>query len=385
MDGDIAAGMLARASEIREDGEHIGLFEFLLWSHLRQRPVKLLFGSNLVDLTEVVGSPLPNIFLGDPMYVCGVRMSEHGRWLSAAGADVRINHYLIALPLDAPDETASGKNAVAMARRAGFTLKATEACGNCGIDCMTEAERTLRSLANWMDLRDELADLLENSAGDADWQAAFARCGEQPAADISAKVLSSSSSSTAVAGGGMGPPTKAPPAALSAAPLAAALDAAPAAALAAAPPEPLAAAPPVPSLADKPPPAFAVEPPPGEPSAEALAAASPAALVAEPSGEPLPPLPPPPLPPLADQHPTFIAHLKSQPQDETFMMIKDYRTFMGAQEVWEELNLQPSRRQGVQKTGLKRQNRTTSLAHPFRRQPPTASGGKAPEQPPEIT
>ncbi len=34
-----------------------------------------------------------------------------------------------------------------------------------------------------------------------------------------------------------------------------------------------------------------------------------------------------------------------------------------AQEAWEELNLQPSRRQGVQKTGLKRQNRTSTLTH----------------------
>jgi hypothetical protein len=283
--------------------------------------------------------------------------------LSAAGADVRINHYLIALPLGAPDITASGKNAVAMARRAGFTLKATEACGNCGIDCMTEAERTSRSLANWLDLRGELADLLEASAGDADWQAAFSRCGELPADDIGAHVPSSSSASTAVAGGGMGPPTKASPAALAAAPLAAAIAAALAAALAAAPPEPIAAAPPLPSLADKPPPALAVEPPAVEPSAVALAAAPPAALAAVPSVEPLPPLPPPPLPPPADQHPTFIAHLRSQPQEDTLRMIKDYRTFMGAQEVWEELNLQPSRRQGVQKTGLKRQNRTSTLAH----------------------
>jgi hypothetical protein len=355
MDGDMAAGMLARASEIRENGEHIGLFEFLLWSHLRKRPVKLVFGSNLVDLTDVLGSPLPHIFLEDPMYVCGVRLSGTGRWLAAAGAAARINHYLIAVPLAAPDEAARGKNAVAMARRAGFTLKATESEGNCGIDCMAAAERGVRSIADWTALRGELADLLETNAGDADWQAAFSRCGERPAHDIGVQVPSSSSSSTAVAGGGMGPPTKAPPATLAAAPLVAAPAAAPAAALAAAPP--------LPSLADRPPPALAVESSAVEHSAVALAAAPPAALVAEPSGEPLPPLAPPPLPPPADQHPTFIAHLKSQPQDDTFRMIKDYHSFMRAQEVWEDLNLQPSRRQGVQKTGLKRQNRTSTLTH----------------------
>ncbi len=264
------------------------------------------------------------------------------------------------MPLAAPDEAASGKNAVAMARRAGFTLKATEAEGNCGLGCMAAAER---SIANWTALRGELADLLETSAGDADWQAAFSRCGERPAHDIGVQVPSSSSSSTAVAGGGMGPPTKAPPATLAAAPLVAAPAAAPAAALAAAPPEDLAAALPLPSLAGKPPPAFAVEPAAVEPAAVVLAAASPAALVAEPSGEPLPPLAPPPLPPPANQHPTFIAHLKSQPQDDTFRMIKDYHSFMRAQEVCEDLNLQPSRRQGVQKTGLKRQNRTSTLTH----------------------
>ncbi len=44
-------------------------------------------------------------------------------------------------------------------------------------------------------------------------------------------------------------------------------------------------------------------------------------------------------------------------------MTKDYQSFMRAQEVWEEVNLQPSRRPGVLKTGLKRQNRTISLTH----------------------
>jgi hypothetical protein len=372
---DIAAGMLARASEIREDGENIGLLEFLLWSHLRERPVKLLFGSNLVDLAETVGSPLPHIFLDNPMYVCGVRMSS-GRWLSAAGATVGINHYLIAVPLAAPDGTASGKSAVAMARRAGFTLKATEAFGNCGIDCMSDAEGILRSPGNWADLRGELADLLETNAGDAEWQEAFSRCGELPVGDSLAQVPSSSSSSTAGEVGGMGPPATAPLAALAAAPLAAAFAAALPAAPAAEPPdEPLPLLPPLPSIGDKPPPALAGEPlalalvaasPAAlavEPLALALVAASPAALAAEPSNELLPPLPPAPLPPPTGSPPTFISYLKSQPQDETFSMIKDYHTFMRAQEVWEGLHVQRQPSQGVQKSGLKRQNRTSTLTH----------------------
>ncbi len=44
-------------------------------------------------------------------------------------------------------------------------------------------------------------------------------------------------------------------------------------------------------------------------------------------------------------------------------MIKDYQSFMRAQEVWEEVNLQPSRRPGVQNTGLKRQYRSSTLTH----------------------
>ena len=71
----IAVAMFARADAIRQNGEYIGLFEFLLWSHLRQRPVQLLFGSNLVDLASVVGIPIPHSFLEDPKYVCGLRIS----------------------------------------------------------------------------------------------------------------------------------------------------------------------------------------------------------------------------------------------------------------------------------------------------------------------
>ena len=359
MAADIAAAMLIRADEIREDGEYIGLFEFLLWSHLRRRSVKLLFGSNLVDLAEVVGFPIPDIFLEDPMYVCGVRMSADGRWLSAAGAAVRINHYVIAVPLDAPDEAAQGKQAVAMARLAGFSLKATEACGNCGIDCMTAADMTLRSMENFTTLRSELADSLESKTGDADWQAAFSRCGEMPGRDHGDVVPASAYSSTAVGVGGMGPPTKASSAASATALADTAVAAAPAAALAAEPSEnPCPPLPPLPPLGDMPSPALEAEP-----HAAALGAAPPTALVADPTVEPVSLVPKPPLPPPADKPPTFIDYLRSKPQDESFRLIKDYNTFMRAQNEWEEKNHKPQGRPVPQNTGVKRKNSTSSLKH----------------------
>ena len=353
----IAVAMLARADAIRQNGEYIGLFEFLLWSHLRQRPVQLLFGSNLVDLAEVVGLPDPHIFLEDPMYVCGVRISTNGRWLSAAGAAVRINHYVIAVPLDAPDAKASGKQAIAMARLAGFSLKATEACGNCGIDCMASADRTMRTIENFTALRHELADLLEDKAGDAEWQAAFARCGEIPGGGRGDLVPAIASSSTAVAVGGMGPPTKASPAALAAEPHAAAVEGALVAALVADVPEMHSAA-----LAAEPPVAALVADLPEMPS-PALAAALLTGLSAEPSAEPLPLVASPPLPPPSGKPPTFMDHLQSQPQDELCRQIHDYNSFMMAQTVWEEKNNKQQGPTVPKNLGLKRKNSTSSLKH----------------------
>ncbi len=56
----------------------------------------------------------------------------------------------------------------------------------------------------------------------------------------------------------------------------------------------------------------------------------------------------------------FVEYLKSKPGDGLIKAIKDYKSFMAAQEVWEEQN---PRRRIVKKAGLKHKCRSFTLKY----------------------
>ena len=49
-----AAAIVARACQVRQRRQYIGLWEWVAWGCLHQTPVLCLFGSNLVDLFAVL-------------------------------------------------------------------------------------------------------------------------------------------------------------------------------------------------------------------------------------------------------------------------------------------------------------------------------------------
>ena len=56
----------------------------------------------------------------------------------------------------------------------------------------------------------------------------------------------------------------------------------------------------------------------------------------------------------------FVEYLKSKPGGGLITAIKDYKSFMAAQEVWEEQN---PRRRIVKKCGLKQKSRSNTLKY----------------------
>jgi hypothetical protein len=59
-------------------------------------------------------------------------------------------------------------------------------------------------------------------------------------------------------------------------------------------------------------------------------------------------------------HANFVEYLKSKPGGDLIKAVKDYKSFMAAQEVWEEQN---PRRRIVKKCGIKQKGRSTTLKY----------------------
>ena len=68
MPSEIAKSIQLRATEIRQLGIYIGLYEWLAWSALQRIDVEMLFGSHVVILREVLAPWL------DPLAGCVCRV-----------------------------------------------------------------------------------------------------------------------------------------------------------------------------------------------------------------------------------------------------------------------------------------------------------------------
>ena len=88
------------AALIRNAGEYIGLFEWVVWSAMRKACVHMLFGSNIVDVGAMFGPPVcADGGFGPVHMVAAVMTSKSGFWRSAGGIGTllpTINHYVIA-------------------------------------------------------------------------------------------------------------------------------------------------------------------------------------------------------------------------------------------------------------------------------------------------
>ena len=56
---DVAAAIAQRATNVRRMGAYVGFWEWLIYSAMRDRPVLMLFGSNIVNIRELSVPPEP--------------------------------------------------------------------------------------------------------------------------------------------------------------------------------------------------------------------------------------------------------------------------------------------------------------------------------------
>ena len=180
--------MRLRAKQIFRQGAYIGLFEWVAWAVHEKVDVQMLFGSNIVDLKAVFAPNMPQRSLSC-LRVSAVRLSDDGKhWLSAVKASgllvPDINHYVIGIACGLRPLVASGlvssTSAVKEAMRAGWILRATEARGNCGIDCMSHHLGMPRAAPSWAAIRKKLADFMSRIADDPAWHVVFGACQEMP-------------------------------------------------------------------------------------------------------------------------------------------------------------------------------------------------------------
>jgi hypothetical protein len=189
---DLGTAIGRRAHEVSRLGEFIGFFEWLVWGHLRKATVLIQMGENVVHLQDVFGGALPAFEPGAIHRVAAVRTSRDG-WLSAdvpgISGSFDCNHFVIASPIEGrPDpllQTVLTKQKAEFRRTAreeallaGWSLKATDASGDCGIDAMSYHAGETRCSPTWRCIRKELSQFMIEVQSCQHWQDAFVCCQE---------------------------------------------------------------------------------------------------------------------------------------------------------------------------------------------------------------
>ena len=223
---DLAAQIGARAHQVEAMGSYIGIFEFLVWSLMRNAALHMLFGESLVDIGAVFAPAIAPVFVDLPVeqtcVVVACLATSSGLLAAGARAGVlpRVNHYVVGVPLanctnslvldctslatqlSSPGPQSCG----AMSLNAGFALRLTGMVGDCGVECMCFFEGRNADHLTVRQIRRDLAEFMRRRQLDVRFQDAFVACQEaappMPSSlcSLVGPQLSANSSS-----GGMGP------------------------------------------------------------------------------------------------------------------------------------------------------------------------------------
>jgi hypothetical protein len=163
-----------------------------VWAYLRKASVRIQMGENVVHVQDVFGCALPAFEPVAIHRVAAVRTSPNG-WLSAdvsgSYGTFDSNHFVIALPIEGRPSPRLQKvltNHNSEFRRtareealiAGWSLKATDARGDCGIDAMSHHAGETRCSPTGRGIRKELSLLMISVQTCPHWQDAFVCCQE---------------------------------------------------------------------------------------------------------------------------------------------------------------------------------------------------------------
>ena len=184
------AALRARSEKIRKPGEYIGFLEWVIWGHMLNKRVLMLFGSTVKDVIETfapgVGAANPDEPWGVARVAAVMGTGVPGQWLAAEGSLPHINHYVIGVCFRRV-EAAAPIDPASCAKRAafqiGWVLKPTVADGNCGPDVMADNLQLPRNMETWTAIRESIADFMLHHAHQEAWQEVATAC--QEAADAS--------------------------------------------------------------------------------------------------------------------------------------------------------------------------------------------------------
>ena len=181
--------MKGRALEVRRAGGYLGLFEWVVWGHMHNHRVEMLFGLSVRELLAWFAPGLGPASPGLPERIARVAAvqctARQGVWLAAQGSLPQMNHFVISVPstkrqLDGtPGPKPSGaftKCAKGAALRAGWLLKDTVSDGNCAPDTMAYYEGLERSQASYCLVRSRIADFMTAKAACPQWLDTFSAC-----------------------------------------------------------------------------------------------------------------------------------------------------------------------------------------------------------------
>lgn len=185
-----------RATEVRHPGVYLGFLEWVAFAHLYNRRVLMLFGTSIVDVMAVFAPGMDYAKPAQPVsdaHVACVKIGLNGALLAAHGHP-QVNHFVIGIPGPRFEYIAAGANTnpgdVALcaheaAKCAGWSLKATIAQGDCGVDAMCWCLGYLQDHEARAAMRKRIASFLTEVANDDVWQEIAKACQEddEPVSD----------------------------------------------------------------------------------------------------------------------------------------------------------------------------------------------------------
>ena len=196
--GDVARSIRRRATHVLTMGEHVGFWEWVVWSFLKDVAVLMLFGSDVVDVRRVFG-PAAGAPTNGVHRVAAVLLLADGSYLSAVAPDNRghvpnINHFVVgACSRKFVEDVATGpphkkmKCAVKAAMQIGWVLKHTQKMGDCGIDAMSYHAGLVRIPSTWQAVRRDLSKFMLDNLHKDEWQASFVCCQDVPGSNRNRK------------------------------------------------------------------------------------------------------------------------------------------------------------------------------------------------------
>jgi hypothetical protein len=218
----IAGAIRHRADEVARD--YLGFFEWVAWGVLRQAPVYILIGRELIDVFEVFAPALrpPPGHPGLVAAACIADGTGTHRPIKDHATLRAVNHWVQAVPLRSShakgelslsDDPSTFCDLLSVeSLRAGFGIRRTRSDGHCAVHVMANVEGRENTLATMLSIRQELAALLRNRADDPAWQNAYVTCeGYDPVENVRRPTASKRADKRMYMGSALSPHPPLPP------------------------------------------------------------------------------------------------------------------------------------------------------------------------------